>query len=693
MKRKHVVFILCLFFLCVLQGFADVGSYVGNTYTDTSNYYTALRCLRLSMDYMQDSQWDNVISQTQLGISYSEEISDLWYLLARGMYQKGEPIYKVLDVLSVGIEKNRWLDYNRDSAYILYCQLLSQTGKSAEALEILENSTVPRSADREYIKAVALYRINTQESIEQARQIILDGADSYPGDTRFPLLFFYYELRPDLTYDAEVQRIANIFIDRYATDVTAGGDVHIYAAAFAQEELQRKMLLAFSAAGYRHPLYAPLALQAGIITEEEAYRYFVSFASTSVKEEQLVLFASLLTETEVKSALTAFLKAYDGLIEKDTTGDRITDVSVQYSRGRPATVIYDGDQDGNIEWSADCDFGVPTDISIPKEKTFVSYNKYPYIRKIQIDSSTFYIRDNTLEWAPLSITVSQAVSNSLPGTQFFIPNLYEPVLTIDLETIATKSYSMNIPVSEREDARLEVSLSDGKCTNLAYYQKEKQYAVAECKDGLPLLRRVDMDRDGWFEVVQYFSFDKDGYKDFLSEEEEGILYNELFGEFLFPKGLYISKVTLDTNFDMTADFTEEYVAKGGVISIWGNKETEDTYTQYISENYGKTSRAIFKLPLSLETVTVFFEDAVPVKVTIQEQNGFMKDDILVHYVDGVYWLGKAGTTAVSEYLIQALDHEGVTGKSLILETEEESQRVIFSAVKVNEFYFGVLLDE
>ena len=71
----------------------------------------------------------------------------------------------------------------------------------------------------------------------------------------------------------------------------------------------------------------------------------------------------------------------------------------------------------------------------------------------------------------------------------------------------------------------------------------------------------------------------------------------------------------------------------------------------------------------------------------------MKDDILVHYVDGVYWLGKAGTTAVSEYLIQALDHEGVTGKSLILETEEESQRVIFSAVKVNEFYFGVLLDE
>ena len=123
MKRKHVVFILCLFFLCVLQGFADVGSYVGNTYTDTSNYYTALRCLRLSMDYMQDSQWDNVISQTQLGISYSEEISDLWYLLARGMYQKGEPIYKVLDVLSVGIEKNRWLDYNRDSAYILYQEI------------------------------------------------------------------------------------------------------------------------------------------------------------------------------------------------------------------------------------------------------------------------------------------------------------------------------------------------------------------------------------------------------------------------------------------------------------------------------------------------------------------------------------------------------------------------------------------
>lgn len=556
MKRKHVVFILYLFFLCVLQGFADVGSYVGNTYTDTSNYYTALRCLRLSMDYMQDSQWDNVISQAQLGISYSEEISDLWYLQARGMYQKGEPIYKVLDVLSVGIEKNRWLDYNRDSAYILYCQLLSQTGKSAEALEILENSTVPRSADREYIKAVALYRINTQESIEQARQIILDGADSYPGDTRFPLLFFYYELRPDLTYDAEVQRIANIFIDRYATDVTAGGDVHIYAAAFAQDELQRKMLLAFSAAGYRHPLYAPLALQAGIITEEEAYRYFVSFASTSVKEEQLVLFASLLTEIDVKSALTAFLKAYDGLIEKDTTGDRITDVSVQYSRGRPTTVIYDGDQDGNVEWSADCDFGVPTDISIPKEKTFVSYNKYPYIRKTQIDSSTFYIRDNTLEWAPLSITVSQAVSNSLPDTQFFIPNLYEPVLTMDLETIVTKSYSMNIPVAEREDARLEVSLSDGKCTNLAYYQKEKQYAVAECNDGLPLLRRVDMDRDGWFEVVQYFSFDKAGYKDFLSEEEEGILYNELFGEFLFPKGLYISKVTLDTNFDMTADFTE-----------------------------------------------------------------------------------------------------------------------------------------
>ena len=247
-----------------------------------------------------------------------------------------------------------------------------------------------------------------------------------------------------------------------------------------------------------------------------------------------MLFASLLTETEVKSALTAFLKAYDGLIEKDTTGDRITDVSVQYSRGRPATVIYDGDQDGNIEWSADCDFGVPTDISIPKEKTFVSYNKYPYIRKIQIDSSTFYIRDNTLEWAPLSITVSQAVSNSLPGTQFFIPNLYEPVLTMDLETIATKSYSMNIPVSEREDARLEVSLSDGKCTNLAYYQKEKQYAVAECKDGLPLLRRGGMGREGLVLVVGNFFFFKNGYKNIFFEEEEGGFLNKKFlGVFFF----------------------------------------------------------------------------------------------------------------------------------------------------------------
>ena len=99
---------------------------------------TAVRCLKLARSYLSAKDWANALSQTELALSYDDSISDLWYFKAATLYGMGQPRAVVLPLVEKALFQGEWVDYNRDSARILYADLLSDTGDYEKAIAVLD---------------------------------------------------------------------------------------------------------------------------------------------------------------------------------------------------------------------------------------------------------------------------------------------------------------------------------------------------------------------------------------------------------------------------------------------------------------------------------------------------------------------------------------------------------------------------
>ena len=633
-----------------------------------------------------------------MGLGYDESISDLWFLSAYAGYQLGKSPSEVLPAIKKAVEQDKWVDYNKDGALLLYAELLSQTGDSQRALRYLEGGRIFPSSSREYLKILCYYRLGTEESYQQARKLVSEASRLYPEDMRFSQVFFAYEVKADLSFSPAAEKLGETFAQSFDELGDYPVELYLLSSLFADAEVGQRRLQSFGVSGNRHPLYASLALKSGLLSEAQAYEYFCSFASNSISLAQLESFASLLTESSTKSALKAFLNGFRGTITQDTTGDGIEDLRIMYERGRPKQIHYDKNQDGVEDWIARCDFGVPTELLLPEAKTFVYYNKYPFVSSMELLSMNFKFVDGALDWTPVFIIPYEPLTRSLDGGEFFVPQLKTAPegLFPAMRTLAESAYVVNYPVAERPQAKVELSILDGKVRSAQYYEGKTLYAQLACEDGLPKTRNVDLDGDGWFELTQNFGFSAEKYLDYASPEEILTLYEELFGSLFFPQGIFIQQALLDKDLDMEFDFGQEYTSGRGIMSIWGNPLTQDWSAQYIAEGGTQNSTARFKLPGSADIVSVYLENQVPVRVTTENEDGLVYRDLTIVPVEGVYWLGEAGSADVSVYLKKKIDEVGQQGRSMIIQMEKKAPSTPgarCSGIKISNFYFGVLLDE
>ncbi len=698
MNRKRVMALVGCF---VFVGLPLVGQASGSStsYGALANYRTAVRCYQQSQDYMERAEWKNASSQAELGLAYDQSISDLWFASAYSAHRLGRNAAEVLPLLRKAVGQDKWIDYNKDSALLLYAELLAHTGEPLMALSYLEGGSLFPSAHREYIRVLCHYRIGTVDSYARARELVSQASRLYPDDVRFPQAFFTYELRDDFSYDREAAGLGRILSQRFVEMGPYPSDVYLSAAVFADPSLRSRILRAFDATGKRHPMYAALALREGLVSEAQAYEYFCSFAVNSVSLGDLETFVGMLSEPGTKSAMSAFLKGYQGTVLHDATGDGLVDLSVEYSRGRPSRIVYDHNQDGAADWIARCDFGVPVELQMPGAQIGLSYKDYPFIASMDLYTMNFKFVDTAVDWSPVAITASEPLADMLDGIQFFVPQLKEEPDSLfpAIKDLVHAAYAVSYPVREREGARMEISLLEGQVRSAQYFEGKTLYAQLSCENGLPKTRTVDLDGDGWFELTQNFGFSATNYLDYASPEETLELYGAIFGHFVFPHGIYIQQAFLDRNLDMEIDFGQEYTSGRGVVSTWGNPLSDNWVAQYVLEGGGQSSRALFRMPNSTDVVSVYVENAVPVRVTMENEQGLPYRDLAVAPVDGVYWLGDAGSPEMAAYLKDRLDAVGEQGRSMVIQMDEKTTGspppARFSAVKISDFYFGVLLDE
>ena len=158
-----------------------------------ANRRTAVRCLKLAENYLSSRDFENAMVQAELGLSYDDTVSDLWYIKAAAKSELGAPRAEVLPLAVKALTEGEWVDYNRDGARILYADLLCDTGEGAQAVAVLDANPFIYSSDAEFIRTKAYYRMLTPESIEKARGKVNAARKIYPADMRFPRLFFTYE--------------------------------------------------------------------------------------------------------------------------------------------------------------------------------------------------------------------------------------------------------------------------------------------------------------------------------------------------------------------------------------------------------------------------------------------------------------------------------------------------------------------
>lgn len=651
---------------------------------------TAVRCLKLAENYLTANDFENSISQAEAGLSYDDTVADLWYVKAAAQSGLGAARAEVLPLVVRALTEGEWVDYNRDGARILYADLLCDTGEPELAVSVLDAEPFIFSADAEFIRTKAYYRMKTAAGIEKARNKVNAARKIYTADTRFPHLFFKYEYLfatraefqeitagADETSAALVQKIADSFIAKMPEYDNPDAELEMYAVLFASGEKQLRMLKAFSAHGMEHPLYAVAALQTGIMTQQEAWDYFCSFADTSVSLSLLETMLGLISDEVTVRSVKEHLESFEGELLIDTNYDGENELSVKYMRGRPYTFSWDETNDGIVEWSGECDFGVPEVISLTDGNLELFYGTYPSVVKVVVKSektpgrnAQFDVPDEVLRWTPCEIVRLDSAS-ALSETDFFIVQPVIPRPQFDESALVSACSSYELPGTERADSVIRFSVLDGEIQSGDYFSGGVLYARCEFEDGFPRIRSVDNDGDGIFETTEMLGYDPDNEMSTPENEQNQVTAN-MFGLPFTGGGLYVKMIQIDRNGDTVPDFSEEYLADGGKITAWdfnGDGNWDVRYKKYprASDDEPLVEDSQFYLEPEHSLVTVTVWNGEPLHVATESA----QYSVTQGASDSFYWVGEAGNADDEYYVMEYFDMSLPQGISAILQHNDK----------------------
>lgn len=703
MKRILSAFLLCVSFFAFALDPIKSGDALKDS-ADLANRRTALRCLSNATNYASEKNYEAAMSQAQLGIAYDDSISDLWYVVAASSSAVGKTKAEILPVLEKSLRINNWVNYNRDNARLMAADILCETGNLARALDLLDSKPMLYSSDAEFVRVKIYYRIGDAESVSKARNKIDGARRIFPSDTRFPLVFFKFE-NPD-ALDATAKRLADGFIGQISQYQEASPDknaeLEVYAASFAEGEKKVRMLKSFAARGLEHPLYAQEALKAGLIDQQHAFEYLCNFAE---KEIDVQMFKNLLSKMEdekVVEYISKYMESFGGSFSEDTDGDGNANLLVKYTRGRPQEIFYDRNQDGKLEWTVDCDFGVPVAGKLEEKNMYFEWAQFPFLSSLAFSSSDkktlagekFTFSGESLKWTPVLIERDDFISIKT-GKDFFYPALNNNISGISNSELLDAASGFEIDSLKMEGEKICFILLGGNVTQAMYYRDNVLYAQAQFEGNIPVLRVVDFDNDGVFETTEFYDLDEKGDMNVHSLSDEREIMQNLYGVPSSGAEFYLRMVQIDTDRDTVPDFTEEYLPGGGKITSWdtdSNGKWNVRHVVYAKDFEGQKEDSMFYLLPKNYLVTISSLNGVPVKVSC----GVEDYTVSLAQSGSLYWLSKNDVDLEGRKIIllenkvlDALDKADVQGLTQIV--EESGLRAI--CIRIAESNFAILIDE
>lgn len=690
MKKCRFVFLLIIFFV-QLPFFVFAQS---SKAANSANRKTAQRCLSLSENFILGGDWSNALSQAELGLSYDSTISDLWYVKAAAQSSLGYTKADILSVIEQSFKCDDWVNYSKNSARILYADILCDTGLYDESLAVLDSEPLLYSADSEFIRIKNYYRLGTADSIQQARTRLNSSRKIYSKDDRFPKLFFMFEAAfmnyaercgypyeiPDL-----VQTIADYYISSVPDYSDSDVETELLALQFCSGERQSRLVKAVGEKNENHPLYAYVALKSGQISEEKAFNLFFDSSDGHYSLGLLENFGMLLKDEALCANFSERLNALEGTVFIDNDLDLQNELVVVYERGRASSIQYDANNDGVVEIFAKCDFGSPVSVSFMGSKYDLYYDAFPYVSKIvdNTNTSIFQFLSSDYAYNPFEMTADTCFSRF--NVDFYVPLIDSEIDFPDSYTLANHASALELPTKERDASRVVYTVFEGRPVFAIFMEKGVRYAYAVIEPGYPFTRYVDYDNDEAYETSETYDVDSENK---YTDPDDILLIKNIFGENTFTERLYLKKVEIDRDSDTYVEFSEQYLGNHGKISTWdsdSNGVIDYQYIRYPDSPDGVLSEeTIIYSSNGLEFVCLRNENQIPVSLKYEG-----KEMEIIHGEKAdLFWIEEKGSLAQEEIIFQNVK-EGITdGVVQIVKANEESR---ISVIKIGSALFCRML--
>ena len=682
-----------------------------NSY-QVANKNTAVRCLKLAENCLMSRDWNNALKQAELGLSYDDSISDLIYVKTAALMNMNSKKADVLGQINKAFELDNWVNNKKNGARILYADLLSDTGKYEDSMNLLDSQPFIFSADAEFIRIKNLYRMGTSQSIENARLKLNSAIRIYPSDSRFANLFFMFEMAllqnyailginyeiPDI-----VKTVANYYISKLPDYDGKNLELELLASFFASSDMQNRLVRAIDSKEQTvHPLLAVAGLQVGLYSEKKAVELFFETVENAFCLSDLEFLTLHLRDSEVSDFLMEKLLNYDGFVYVDCDFDLQNEVVIEYKTGRPLNINCDFDNDGNQDFYAKCDFGSPEIVQLQGENISVYYQEYPFVSKIILhdNSKTDEVQQNKLtvlnyfgkefSFAPVELKENDVFG--MLGLDFYVPVFTNTQFSLpDFDSLYKNAISVEYPVKERENAKVVYTIFQGETISAVFLQNEKNYAFCNFSN-IPFGRAVDFDDDGVYETLEQYDL-------ILENPDASSLYepeflSDIFGEnFLHQminenKKIYLKKISIDRNSNHFYEYAEEYLADNGKISFWDNNDDgviDCKHTRFPQKN-GESlqEESVFYDKDGKMIVSIIFVDKTPIKMFESDK------EVLINAGENknFYWIEDVQPLEVENQILDSFKNMKQGAVEIF-----ESEGARFSIIKVEEDYFCKLLPE
>ena len=684
-------FLLLSVFLISGSVFIFAQNSSGAKSANSANRKTAERCLSLSENFMLNSDWQNALNQAELGLAYDDSISDLFYVKAASLSNLGARKTDVIETIKESFQKDNWINYTKNSARILYADMLCDTGLYDQSLAVLDAQPLLYSADSEFIRIKNYYRLGTMDSITQARTRLNSSRKIYPKDERFPKLFFMFELafmsyadRSGADYEIPelVKTIANSYIASIPDYSNNSIDSEIIALLFCEKEEQQRLLKAVGEKNQNSPLFAFAGLKAGIISEEKAFNLFFDSSDNTYTLSLLEEFGMLLQDPDLIQNFSDRLNSLEGSLYIDNDLDLQEELVVTYERGRAHTISYDKNNDGKIELYAVCDFGSPISVSFADSSIDMYYDFFPDVGRVvdNTNGNIYHFLTNEYSYNPFDMTVDTLFSRF--AVDFYIPLINDEIDYPDEYMLARNASSVELATTEREASKVNYTVFEGRPVFAVFMNYGSRYAYATIENGYPFVRYVDSDNDGSYETSE--TYDMDNEHKYTSESDVQLVKN-VFGSNTFSEKLYLKSIQIDRNGDTRIEFLEEYLGNNGKISTWDTDEDGVFDYQYV--RYPDSQDKI------LREETIIYNQNGQEYISLQNENGIPvglryegKDVAIVNGErENCFWIEKAADYQTEQTIFMSFNAELTAGAVRIVQLEPAGRR--FSIIRIGNAFF------